>query len=256
MPARPKTPAAPPPGSRPKPGAAGAPPSPASPPGRPSSTGTNPPYPAYQTTRTAISARPDPGQKTTHSPRTSTPKIISSRAAQPTENVSPKREHGAWRNVKTSGSPLTESNRRPSPYHGDALPTELRGQVLSCLTWYFAPAGGQLRSAQRSTGPALGFREPTVLVESCVLASGSNPSLSTIRSHTDDGTLSRPVGWNLASLTRHATWAAVMCTVLDAGLTEVSISGHPLGGQVFTIAPGSGIPCLAEPVMRGFPSSS
>ena len=26
-------------------------------------------------------------------------------------------------------SPLTESNRRPSPYHGDALPTELRGQV-------------------------------------------------------------------------------------------------------------------------------
>src|SRR5262252_500960 len=28
-------------------------------------------------------------------------------------------------------SPLTESNRRPSPYHGDALPTELRGQVFS-----------------------------------------------------------------------------------------------------------------------------
>ncbi len=26
-----------------------------------------------------------------------------------------------------SWSPLTESNRRPSPYHGDALPTELRG---------------------------------------------------------------------------------------------------------------------------------
>src|ERR1022692_2846215 len=26
-------------------------------------------------------------------------------------------------------SPLTESNRRPSPYHGDALPTELRGRV-------------------------------------------------------------------------------------------------------------------------------
>src|SRR4051812_16446938 len=27
-------------------------------------------------------------------------------------------------------SPLTESNRRPSPYHGDALPTELRGRVM------------------------------------------------------------------------------------------------------------------------------
>src|SRR5512139_2384461 len=28
-------------------------------------------------------------------------------------------------------SPLTESNRRPSPYHGDALPTELRGHGLA-----------------------------------------------------------------------------------------------------------------------------
>src|ERR1700745_1820992 len=27
-----------------------------------------------------------------------------------------------------TASPLTESNRRPSPYHGDALPTELRGR--------------------------------------------------------------------------------------------------------------------------------
>src|SRR2546421_7176353 len=26
-------------------------------------------------------------------------------------------------------SPLTDSNRRPPPYHGGALPTELRGQV-------------------------------------------------------------------------------------------------------------------------------
>src|ERR1700733_13282062 len=27
-------------------------------------------------------------------------------------------------------SPVTESNRRPSPYHGDALPTELTGPYL------------------------------------------------------------------------------------------------------------------------------
>src|SRR5438105_14367695 len=27
------------------------------------------------------------------------------------------------------GSPLTDSNRRPPPYHGGALPTELRGQA-------------------------------------------------------------------------------------------------------------------------------
>src|SRR5580704_16051131 len=28
-------------------------------------------------------------------------------------------------------SPVTESNRRPSPYHGDALPTELTGPVAT-----------------------------------------------------------------------------------------------------------------------------
>src|SRR5687768_17649050 len=28
-----------------------------------------------------------------------------------------------------STSPFTESNRRPSPYHGDALPTELKGRA-------------------------------------------------------------------------------------------------------------------------------
>src|SRR5215203_3306793 len=33
---------------------------------------------------------------------------------------------GAWQAAVQS--PLTESNRRPSPYHGDALPTELRGR--------------------------------------------------------------------------------------------------------------------------------
>jgi hypothetical protein len=36
------------------------------------------------------------------------------------------------RNNALTRSPVTESNRRPSPYHGDALPTELTGQVFSC----------------------------------------------------------------------------------------------------------------------------
>ncbi|CAI7975643.1 hypothetical protein FRAHR75_10076 [Frankia sp. Hr75.2] len=31
-------------------------------------------------------------------------------------------------------SPFTESNRRPSPYHGDALPTELKGRARAGLT--------------------------------------------------------------------------------------------------------------------------
>jgi hypothetical protein len=32
----------------------------------------------------------------------------------------------------SSSSPLTESNRGPSPYHGDALPSELRGRCEIC----------------------------------------------------------------------------------------------------------------------------
>ena len=41
------------------------------------------------------------------------------------------------RNNALSWSPVTESNRRPSPYHGDALPTELTGPIFSYLTWGF-----------------------------------------------------------------------------------------------------------------------
>ena len=36
-------------------------------------------------------------------------------------------------------------------YHGDALPTELRGRVFNCLTWGFAPRGGQLKSCTAVT---------------------------------------------------------------------------------------------------------
>src|SRR5689334_15543981 len=36
------------------------------------------------------------------------------------------------RNRPLTWSPFTESNRRPSPYHGDALPTELKGPVFTC----------------------------------------------------------------------------------------------------------------------------
>ena len=42
----------------------------------------------------------------------------SGHTARRPRNVRPKREHGPHRNVKTTRSPLTESNRRPSPYHG------------------------------------------------------------------------------------------------------------------------------------------
>ncbi len=100
-----------------------------------------------------------------------------------------------------SGSPLTESNRRPSPYHGDALPTELRGRVFSCLTWGCAASGGHYRlrtpvvqrlidcmtSAETST-TSLG--QLTGLLPSWRLhLEASNLSPRTIRAYTDDAAL-------------------------------------------------------------------
>jgi hypothetical protein len=43
---------------------------------------------------------------------------------------------GTGKTASDLRSPVTESNRRPSPYHGDALPTELTGP-----TWRESPAG-------------------------------------------------------------------------------------------------------------------
>ena len=57
--------------------------------------------------------------------------------------------------VLTFGSPVTESNRRPSPYHGDALPTELTGLVARtehsalgrCSCLQFRSFGTMVRSS-------------------------------------------------------------------------------------------------------------
>src|SRR4051794_32512288 len=38
------------------------------------------------------------------------------------------RRPGSSVQMPATSSPFTESNRRPSPYHGDALPTELKGR--------------------------------------------------------------------------------------------------------------------------------
>jgi hypothetical protein len=61
-------------------------------------------------------------------------------------NLWPHRPVRIFRIRPLTWSPLTESNRRPSPYHGDALPTELRGQVFifSCPTCGFMPRGWNL----------------------------------------------------------------------------------------------------------------
>src|SRR5689334_17232389 len=44
----------------------------------------------------------------------------------------------------TRQSPFTESNRRPSPYHGDALPTELKGQARTEHTHARSPSRNRI----------------------------------------------------------------------------------------------------------------
>jgi len=44
----------------------------------------------------------------------------------------PPRRPEKRKSLENSGSPLTDSNRRPPPYHGGALPTELRGRERTC----------------------------------------------------------------------------------------------------------------------------
>src|SRR3954447_14789226 len=64
-------------------------------------------------------------------------------------------------------SPFTESNRRPSPYHGDALPTELKGHSGIRPRLYLTPEGlpagvlGQVRTnSRRCTEPGAAERTP------------------------------------------------------------------------------------------------
>src|SRR5262249_20502285 len=44
-------------------------------------------------------------------------------------------------------SPLRESNPRPSPYHGDALPTELRGRSQRLVRVHKTPSAAKTRWA-------------------------------------------------------------------------------------------------------------
>src|SRR5690606_12637837 len=57
-------------------------------------------------------------------------------------------------------SPLTESNRRPSPYHGDALPTELRGRAtpaaFAALVRVHGPPGPVKPGYPPARRPAVG----------------------------------------------------------------------------------------------------
>ena len=96
-------------------------------------------------------------------------------------------------------SPVTESNRRPSPYHGDALPTELTGpgfylSDLGFLAWrpnlrplYSGPTASNLANTA-TTGTPAGEGELTVLLPSSRLhLDAANLSARTVRAYTDDG---------------------------------------------------------------------
>src|SRR5215207_4548434 len=56
--------------------------------------------------------------------------------------------------VEVFQSPFTESNRRPSPYHGDALPTELKGRAREPSETLPAPSGrGRHGGVASGSGP-------------------------------------------------------------------------------------------------------
>src|SRR4051794_35473519 len=54
----------------------------------------------------------------------------------------------------STSSPFTESNRRPSPYHGDALPTELKGHSRTGA--YYLPMCRARRRRGVQTAPGSG----------------------------------------------------------------------------------------------------
>ena len=100
--------------------------------------------------------------------------------------------------MSLSWSPVTESNRRPSPYHGDALPTELTGPIFTCPTWGFAISTASRGRAQRwphlSAFPhrrRRAYRTPAVVAHT---SGGLQPVAPDIRAHTDDGALLTAVG--------------------------------------------------------------
>src|SRR4051812_30955073 len=89
-------------------------------------------------------------------------------ATAPGTRICPSPSEDGWRgtagasaSTPANQSPLTESNRRPSPYHGDALPTELRGPTAGA-------AGRPARAADHAGGtlpdpradPEIGYRSP------------------------------------------------------------------------------------------------
>jgi hypothetical protein len=89
---------------------------------------------------------------------------------------------GAHLRNSPSASPLTESNRRPSPYHGDALPTELRGPTSAALR--ISPAAFPPRQPSIHDGRPSRSRQPD----------GLTPPLTAGSQRAQDGLRRRSTG--------------------------------------------------------------
>ena len=125
---------------------------------------------------------------------------VSFRCAMRAEERLPDSVHAAHpgrSKLPMTWSPVTESNRRPSPYHGDALPTELTGPIFTCLTCHFAVSarrsGRTYRRHSVESSISAGLERAASVAELSVLPpswrlhlEAANLSPRTIRAYTDD----------------------------------------------------------------------
>src|SRR6266487_1397688 len=117
-------------------------------------------------------------------------------------------------------SPLTESNRRPSPYHGDALPTELRGQLSHVLAHaHRVRVHGPNRPTKSSTGfgrvaghgTARSQRTSPALADStsvCALYQASSRSYGSGRLKRKPWPMSQPISSSSPSVSSLSTPSA------------------------------------------------
>ncbi len=100
-----------------------------------------------------ISARPYHAVCSSGSETRTRDLTIMSRALSPTELNRPihVQPPTSWSGYINEQSPLTESNCRPFPYHGNALPTELRGLSFPYRNWTAFRSARSVEALRRLT---------------------------------------------------------------------------------------------------------
>ena len=108
----------------------------------------------------------------------------------------------------TSRSPLTDSNRRPPPYHGGALPTELRGQ---------GPQSSRFASSVSRLGEACRVSVSSV-------ADGRVPAVGSGRGGGADARKAKRPGRLLAQCRpRRQRWETTRALVLVGGVRAAQV---------------------------------